>query len=243
VPWLSCYGLGGASGDWGGAVSDLVGVPYADAMLVVLPDGISPEDAAAASCNIPDAYRCVGPQLLERPGAPVLVIGGAFGNIGLYSVAIAKALGASRVDYLDGDEARASRAATLGADVIPAAADVEAGAYPITVDASQDPDLLALALRATAGSGVCTASTMYLADAPLPLLDMFRRCVTFQTGQPHARTHLEPVLELIRDGRLRPAEITDAVVGWEDAPAAFASGGGKTVCVRPHHRGGTDVPA
>src|SRR5262245_5569179 len=49
------YGLGAAGGDWGGALSELVRVPYADHMLVALPEGIEPATVASAGDNIADA--------------------------------------------------------------------------------------------------------------------------------------------------------------------------------------------
>jgi alcohol dehydrogenase len=232
LPFLSCYGLGAMAGGWGGAVSDRVGVPFADAMLVRLPAGVAPADAAACSCNVTDAYRCVGPQLLARPGAAVLVVGGAFGNIALYAVAIARALGAARVDLIDADPRRAAIARRLGANVLEASA-TPLSAYPITVDASMDPALLSLALRATAPAGECTVSTMY-AGGPtaIPLFEMFQNCVTLRTGQPHVRAHLDAVLKLLAEGRLDLRALTEAVVDWEEAPRAFAHGHGKIVCVR-----------
>src|SRR2546423_1062784 len=56
VPPASTYGFGfGAEGtQWGGFLADLIAVPFADAMLIPLPDGISPEVAASASDNITD---------------------------------------------------------------------------------------------------------------------------------------------------------------------------------------------
>jgi hypothetical protein len=70
-------------------------VPYANAMLVPLPDGISARPAAGASDNLADAYRCVAPQLAQLPGAPVLIAGG--GGIALYAADIARRLGSERV--------------------------------------------------------------------------------------------------------------------------------------------------
>ena len=229
VPWLSGFGLGPAAGDFGGALSDVLAIPYADAMLIPLPGGLDPAHAAALSCNVPDAYRCVAPQLAARPGADVLIGAGAFGSIGLMAAAIAKALGARRVDYLDDDPDRRAKAELLGATPV----DAPRGDYPITVDASQDPERLATLLRATAPSGTCTVSTMYGArETPLPLMDMFARCLTLTTGQPHVRALLDPVLDLVRDGRLDLAAFVDAVHRWDDAPHAWAHGHGKHVCVR-----------
>jgi alcohol dehydrogenase len=233
VPWLSCYGLGPMSGDWGGMMSDLVTVPYADAMLVPLPVGVSAADAAAASCNIVDAYNAVGPALAERPGSAVLVCSAAFTNIGLYSVVLAQALGAGRVDFLHPDPVVRDKASRLGARVLESVADIEDSAYPVTVDTSMNPEVLAAAIRATAAGGMCTASTMYAGDTTgVPLMAMFERCMTLRTGQPHARGLLDSVLGLMADGTLNPGLVTDSVIDWEDAPAAFCAGAGKHICVR-----------
>jgi alcohol dehydrogenase len=136
------------------------------------------------------------------------------------------------VDLVDSDPRRAEIAARLGANLLSAEA-TPLAAYPITVDASMDPALLALALRATAASGECTVSTMY-AGGPtaIPLFEMFQNCVTLRTGQPHVRAHLDAALALLAEGRLDLGAVTDAVVDWEEAPRAFARGHGKVVCVR-----------
>jgi alcohol dehydrogenase len=51
VPPLSMYGFGVAGGHWGGHVADLFKVPFADAMLVTLPEGIDqpPRSASATT--------------------------------------------------------------------------------------------------------------------------------------------------------------------------------------------------
>ena len=67
VDFLSTYGLP-LGPDNGGFVSDLARVPYAEAMLVAVPDGIEPARIASLSDNIPDAWRTVGPQLEAEPG-------------------------------------------------------------------------------------------------------------------------------------------------------------------------------
>src|SRR6478609_3094290 len=74
--------------------------------------------AASASDNLCDAYRTVAPHLERTPGAPVLIVGGSAKSIGLYAVGIAKALGASHIDYLDTSRTRLTLAERLGANPI-----------------------------------------------------------------------------------------------------------------------------
>jgi threonine dehydrogenase-like Zn-dependent dehydrogenase len=234
VPWLSCYGLGAGAGNWGGAITELLAVPYADAMLVAVPDEVPLQLAAAAGCNITDAYRCVAPQLAAEPGAPVLVVTDGFQNIGLACAVLALGLGAERVDVLGLSEARAAKASALGARLLGSTADVEPHEYAITVDASLDEDKLAAALRGTAPGGVCTISAMYTKPAtPVPLLDLFATCATVQTGQPHVRGELADVLALLGSERVRADVLIDAVHHWDDAPDAYADAGGKAVIARP----------
>jgi hypothetical protein len=52
---LAAYGFGPACGPYGGMVSDLLRVPFADHMLVQLPPGLDPLRVAAASDNLADA--------------------------------------------------------------------------------------------------------------------------------------------------------------------------------------------
>lgn len=191
VQALSMYGLAPVAKEWGGALADLVLVPFAEAMLVPVPDDIVPATIASASDNLPDAWRTVGPALEDQPGVSVLIVGGgAAGSVGLYAVAIARALGASRVDYCDRNPRRLEVAQRLGATPIEVTGIPPArlGAYPITVDASSDAAGLSCALRSTEPGGVCTSTGIYFrGDIALPLFAMYTTGVTFKTGRIHAR--------------------------------------------------------
>jgi alcohol dehydrogenase len=225
VPFMSTYGFGPAVAEWGGFLSDLVCVPYAEHMLVALPAGLEPAALASASDNISDAWRSVGPPLAQEPGAPVLVVGGAgAGSIGLYAAALALALGAESVVYVDPDGERRRSAAALGAETL-AELPKRLGPYPITVDASANPEGLALALRSTAPDGTCTSTAIYFGEQPsLPLLEMYTKGVTFTTGRVHAREAIPHVLELAATGAIHPERITTRVVDWAEAPEALLEG-------------------
>jgi threonine dehydrogenase-like Zn-dependent dehydrogenase len=227
---VAAYGFGDPAGGWGGAVSDLLRVPHADAMLVAVPAGMDPVQIASASDNIPDAFRTVAPHLRATPNAPVLVVGGSARSIGLYAAAIACALGASRVDYVDTDPARLAIAAEVGANPIPRTGGARwfrrgvpaAGSgYAITVDASNEEAGLDYAVRALAPGGVCTSVGFYFRrGTPLPLWRMYLDGTSFRTGLSNPRADLPDVLALVRAGRFHPELVTTRVADWDSAGEA-----------------------
>jgi threonine dehydrogenase-like Zn-dependent dehydrogenase len=219
------FGFGPEMTRFGGFLSDAVKVPFADAMLVPLPPGLDAETAAGASDNITDAYRTVAPHLAKRPGAPVLVVGGASSaSIGLYAAGLAKALGSDRVVYIDADERRRDIAAGYGAetlDHVPAQLDER---FPITVDAAATKEGLALALGSLDRDGVCTSAAIYFDPAtipPFPLLSMYVMATTFVTGRIHARADAPAVLDLMAEGTFDPEPVTTQVVPFDDAADAL----------------------
>jgi threonine dehydrogenase-like Zn-dependent dehydrogenase len=231
VPRLSMYGLPMGRESFGGFASDLVRVPYADSMLVPIPDGVAPATVASLSDNIPDAYRTVAGPIADAPSSPVLICMGA-GSIALYAVAIALALGAERVDVVGGRERERELASELGANLLDDSFPDRAGFYPITVDASAHPEGIVCALRSTDADGVCTSIGIYFEPVPLPLLEMFTQGITFRTGRPHVRGLMPDVLELVRDGKFDPDPMTVNRIGWDDAAEALSDLRAKTVVER-----------
>jgi alcohol dehydrogenase len=192
-------------------------------MLCTLPD------------NVVDGYRTVGPQLAERPGAPVLVVGGTAASIGLYAITAAIALGSERVRYVDSDEQRCTAAESLGADV-----EHHQGPWPrrfasapITVDNTGDEAGLATTLRSTEAYGTCTSVAIYFAaTTPIPLLDMYTRGVTFHVSRADSRRYLPAVLDLIDHGALDPLAIPTTIVPWDQAADAWLEPATKLVLDR-----------
>ena len=231
VPPLSMYGFGAFGGDWGGFLSELVRVPYADHMLAPLPAGVAAESAASVSDNVVDGWRLVAPGLERWPGGEVLIAGGS-PSIGLYGVQVAIALGATRVVYCDVEEGRLRKAEAFGAEAVEGYPE-RLGPFPVTAMACAEPAALALAARSTAPDGLCTcAGIVFARETPIPLLEMYTKIATLQIGRPHARPAIARVLELIADGRVRLELVTDGVVSWDDAPDALADNAGMLVISR-----------
>jgi alcohol dehydrogenase len=231
VERMATYGLPIGT-NYGGFVSESARVPFADAMLVPVPDDVEPAAVASLSDNIPDAWRTVAPHLDERPGAPVLVAASG-ASIALYAVSIALALGAERVDMVGGSSYLRERAESLGANLLEPEFPKRLGPYPITVDASADVEGLACALRSTEPEGVCTSIGVYFTDTtPVPLLEMYTKGIRFHTGRVHARPTMEPLLDLIRAEKFKPDLVTGETADWEDAPEAVAGHRSKLVITR-----------
>jgi threonine dehydrogenase-like Zn-dependent dehydrogenase len=236
VPKLAAYGLGPAlgGGAFGGALSDVLRVPYADAMLVHLPPGLDPVAAAALSDNAVDGFRTVAGPLAREPGAAVLVAGGGAPSVALYAVAAARALGASEVVYVDPSEARASIAERLGARAVRAKCEpsLRLGRFAITVDATGREEGLRFALASTDVWGECTSIGVYFGDVPMPLLDLYTRGIRFATGRVDARRDLPAALAAATAGALDLDAIATTVVPWGEAAAAWAEPATKLVVRR-----------
>jgi threonine dehydrogenase-like Zn-dependent dehydrogenase len=229
----SMYGFGTIGGDWGGALSDLVRVPFADAMLVSIPDGLEPVRVASASDNVVDGWRTVSGPLERRPGAPVLVVSGVARSVGLYAVDAALALGADSVTYVDSDPGRLAVAADLGAEVVEGPPPKRLGPFPVTVDASASHEGLECAIASTEPGGDCThVGILYEAATPIPLFLMYVNGIEFHVGRAMARRDMPTVLELAAAGRLRPERVTSRVAQWDAAAEAVLEFETKLVVAR-----------
>ncbi|WP_217567569.1 zinc-binding dehydrogenase [Streptomyces sp. GbtcB7] len=228
VPHMAMYGAP-IGGSWGGLFSDLVRVPFADAMLVPLPAGLDPVAMASASDNWSLSWRLVAPHLKNRPGARVLVV--ARGSIGLYVCDIARALGASDVLYVDPDPEHRRIAESFGARTAAATEPVRHG-FDLAVEATGRVDQLALAVKSLAPEGFCESAGNHFRPGELPLLDMYLTGVTLRVARDNVRNHIPDALELARSGRVDPARVVSHVLDWEQLPDALPEKHLKPVFVR-----------
>lgn len=230
APGIAGYGIP-IAGNWGGLFSEEVRVPFADGMLVRLPDGVDPVSAASVSDNLTEAYIVVSRGMAKHPGAEVLVVS-SLPSLGLFAADHAAAAGAARVDYVDADEARREVARKLGAHVhvaIPAEFEMR---FPIVINVAREPEMLGAAVRCLAPGGHISNAAIFFEDTPLPLWEMYKRDVTFSTGTASVSPHLPKVLDLLRCGHIHPERVI-STHGWEDATEALLEPHMKPVIVRP----------
>lgn len=224
LPKLAAFGLAPLSGvEYGGALSDVLRVPFADAMLVRLEPDTDPVHAAALADNAIDGFRTVYEPLTRLPGGAVLVAGGGAPSVALYAVAAARALGATEVVYVDPSEERGRVAENLGARVVRerCAPALRIGRFPIVVDATGREEGLRFCLSSVDAWGTCTSVGIYFGEVSMRLYDMYTRGVRFLTGRVDARRDLPAALALAGRGAFALAPVVTRLVAWEEAAGAW----------------------
>ncbi len=228
------YGMGSGGKNFGGAIADLVLVPYAAQMLLALPDEIDPVAVASLSDNIVEAWKLAGAQLERQPGTPTLVLGGLAASIGLYTTGLAVAMG-SEVVYLDTDAERCRVAEGLGARVEQIAVLPKAWErkFPLVVDASGTQDGYRFCVRSAGVEGTITAASVFWTnDFSIPYLDLYLSGATLKIGRVDSRETMPKVLDWIARGAFRARDVVSSVVPWQDAREAWMEPGTKLVVRR-----------
>jgi threonine dehydrogenase-like Zn-dependent dehydrogenase len=185
VPFGASYGMGRA-GNFGGGLSDLLRVPFAEAMLVPVPENADRDAMIGLADMATDAWRAVGPALRERDDAAVLVLGGAAPVIGIYSAGIAVALGAGRVDYVDADPHRREHATNYGALAFESIEEC-ARQYDVIVDAGGSATQLLAAFARAAPESIVTSVAPAPVGPEFPMRDLYMKGLTYKVGRPNCR--------------------------------------------------------
>lgn len=232
VPPLSMYGFGVLGGHWGGAIADRVCVPFADGMLVPLPDSIHPELAASVADNVCDGYRHIGPhlpKLIARGMEPRVIVLGAVNrrslftaSVPLYACLVAKALGAEEVQLVDIHQHVHEHAHRLGLTAVTPHDAKRLPPAPLIADISGAPTGLRLAIKLAAPDGIVSSSGMLHARASIPTSLMFGRNTTVTIARAHTRALIPDVLALIEENRLRPDLVTTVTAPIDDAPKVLS---------------------
>lgn len=228
VPYMAMFGAP-IGGEWGGLFSDLVRVPWADAMLVPLPLGMDPIAMASASDNWSLAWRLVAPHLQRKPGGRVLIMSG--GSIGLYVCDIAGALGASHRLFVDRDPDRRAIAESYGAETAERIDPIHQG-FDIAVEAAGRVDALATACRSLVPEGMCESAGNHFKPGELPLFEMYLNSVNLRVARDNVRANIPPALHLAQSGRVDPLKVVSDVLDWETLPDALPQLLTKPVFVR-----------
>lgn len=218
-----------------GSFAQFVAIPHADANLVQLPEEIDFATAATLGCRFVTSFRAVVDQGRLSGGQWVAVYG--CGGVGLSAIMIAAALGAQVVGVDVSDEAldlaRAVGAThTLNArteEKVPEAVrDLTDGGAHVSLDALGSTETCRKAILSLRKQGRHVQIGLLAAgdsDPPLPMGQVIARELVL-VGSHGMQAHRYPrLLEMIRAGRLRPAQIIGETISLEEAPAALQAMG------------------
>jgi threonine dehydrogenase-like Zn-dependent dehydrogenase len=226
VPFRSSYGLKPVSGvEYGGALSDLMRVPFADHMLVRHPHGHALSQTAGLADGATDAYSAVAHWLAQRPGADVLVIGGFGQSLSMFAVQASISRGARRVVYIDDHKERLAKAKEFGAEVHEAPVGLQIdpiGQFAIVFDAASTDASIMLAIRSTEPNGVCQRFYGDFADTtPVPLRHMYGVGVTLRISRVNVRAQMPDCIAHVQSGHYHPEHVVTRRVRFEDAHEAI----------------------
>jgi threonine dehydrogenase-like Zn-dependent dehydrogenase len=230
TPALSMYGFGKHL-QFGGAMSDFIKVPFADAMLLKIPHHLDPIHLASLSDNIPDAYRHLK-EIEINPNQKVLIVAGQAKSVGIYALMIAKALGVSEIDYVDNNKERLEIAQKLKANNIFDSYHQVTQKYDLVIDASSTSKGLETVLKSVRNFGTISSSGIYIKKTPLSLVEMYVKGVNFKIGLANARTDAESILKLLKRIEI-PFELATTKLGsWNNAEDAFLTETTKVIVQR-----------
>lgn len=203
----------GVRGDSPGAAAEYLRLPAEN--IAPIADTVDPSHAVLCEPLVTVLHGLSVTRL--EPGESVGIIGA--GTLGLLAVQVARSMGA-RVEVL-GVSDRMRLALSMGASRVLHVADAEPDRYDVVIEASGGADSLALAVR-VAGIAGRIAQVGMPGDATVPV-----DAVAIVTKGLHVQgvlggiPYLARAARLLEEGVVRPGELIDRVLPWNDYGVAL----------------------
>jgi threonine dehydrogenase-like Zn-dependent dehydrogenase len=230
-PNLCEAGLATAFGttlDLPGGQSEAMAVPFADAFVLPIPEGVSDEEAVLLTDILPTGY--LGALRADiRPGSTVVVVG--LGPVGIMALQCASLFGPARILAIDVVPERLARAERLGAEPIDARdapgaqqvlqATAGRGADSVIEAVGADATVLdALSCAATGGT-VSVVGVNLSAALPFPMGLVFLKSLTLRTIYAPVPGTWPALVPLVQSGRFSLAETFTHHMGLSQAAEAY----------------------
>lgn len=200
-----------------GAFAEYVALPYADENLVALPDAMDFTTAAGLGCRFATAFRAVVDQGKVSDDSVVAVWG--CGGVGLSSIMIAAALGATVIAIDISDEAlslgKACGAqhtvkAAVGADTddpVKAVRELSGGGVDVSIDALGSTETAVSSIRSLRTRGRHIQVGLMIGEDARPIIPMWRlHASEIELYGSHGMQawRYPAMLDMVADGRLAP---------------------------------------
>ncbi len=211
-----------------GSFAQYVGIRYADANLVALPDDMDYVASASLGCRFITAFRAVVAQGRIQPGEWLAVHG--CGGLGLAAIMIGNAMGAT-VIAVDVKEDTLSFAHTIGASyainarqeprVSRAIRDLTGGGAHVSLDALGSVETCRNSIICLRKRGRHVQVGLMLADykdAPVPMNLVIAKELEILGSHGMQAYEYPPMLEMIRAGKLDPKALIRKTVSLAQSP-------------------------
>jgi 2-desacetyl-2-hydroxyethyl bacteriochlorophyllide A dehydrogenase len=221
------FGHGKTLGSLQGAQAEQVLVPHANLTLRRVPEGLSDDVALFAGDVMGTAFHAIDSRPLAE-GETAAILG--MGPVGLCAVQAAKAAGASEVIAIDTVEDRLRMAESFGATPVHLTeqdprAEVkkltDGHGVDLAVEAVGNPEALDMALRLARKAGTVSVTGVYAERAEVHMGVLWIKALTLTSGHANVIKHLDPVLELLSQGKLDPAPLVTHHMTLDEAPDAY----------------------
>jgi threonine dehydrogenase-like Zn-dependent dehydrogenase len=229
---VQCHNSGtrvfGTQLDLAGGQAEAVGVPAADASVLAIPDGITPEQAVLLTDILPTGF--LGARRADiTPGDTVVVIG--LGPVGVFALQCAQLYGPSRILAVDMVPDRLARAAELGAEPIDASdggtiarvlqATGGRGARAVIEAVGSDQTMNDALFCAAPGGTVSVVGVNLNFAWPFPVPVALMKSLTLRVTLASIPSTWQALVPLVTSGRLRPEEVFTHRMGLSEAPDAY----------------------
>jgi alcohol dehydrogenase len=220
------FGSGPTFGGLGGAMAELLRVPFAERVLTRIPDGVTDEQALLLGDVLPTGMTAVR-HVLPEPGGTLVVIG--CGPVGLSAIHTARLFGPAAVIAVDRIAGRLDLAAKLGAThVVDATDDVATVVAEVTgqqgatgvVEAVGSPATIGQAISLAGVGGRVAVVGIAPSGVELPLPEMLFKNVTLWTGLGDL-SHMDTLMDLTRRGVIDPTPMFTHRAALDDITKAF----------------------
>jgi 2-desacetyl-2-hydroxyethyl bacteriochlorophyllide A dehydrogenase len=221
------FGQGAVLGDLQGAQAELLLVPHANLSLRLVPKRLSDDVALFAGDVMGTAFHAVNSRPLA-PGETAAILG--MGPVGLCTVQAAKAAGAAEVIAIDTVEDRLKMAESFGGTPVhlteqDPGAEVkrltEGRGVDLAVEAVGHPDALDTAIRLVRNAGSVSITGVYAERADVHMGLIWIKSLNLTGGLANVIKHVDPVLDLLSEGKLDPAPLVTHHMNLDEAPEAY----------------------
>lgn len=234
VPYTSAYGMPPGAHNVGGAISELIKVPYAKQMLFEVNSKIDPVGIASLSDNIAEVWKLAG-RFLERKKDPkTLVVGGNAGSIGLYTALYLHQTKKAEVMYVDTDRSRIELASSLGIPVTHFTTFPKPNEkYDLVCDASATKEGWDYATRSLGKNAIFSSASIFWTNRwEIPYLEMYNQGAEIHIGRVESLDSMKALYPEIQKGIFTPEKIVTKTVSFAEAKEAWLEESIKLVVTR-----------